>query len=130
MKKGDIFRHQFQVTQSVYDNFIKTFEDKNPLHTDESFAKAKGFRSVVMHGNILCGFISYFVGESLPLKNVMILSQEILFSKPVYLGDSLSFKAEVADVHESVNVADFNFQFENKESLRVAKGTLKIKLLK
>ena len=63
-------------------------------------------------------------------KNVMILSQEIMFSKPVYLNDSLTFKSEVRDVHDSVNVIEFNFQFEKEQNQRVAKGTLKIKLFK
>jgi len=130
MKKGDTFQRQFTITRSVYEGFIHLSGDKNPLHTDESFAKAKGFNSIVMHGNILCGFLSYFVGECLPEKNVIILSQEILFSKPVYMDDSLAFKAEVSDVHDSVNVVEFNFQFVKEQNLRVAKGTLKIKLLK
>lgn len=129
MKKGDRFQHQFQVTRAVHAGFMELTGDKNPLHTDESFARAKGFNSVVMHGNILCGFLSYFVGECLPVKNVMLLSEEIMFSKPVYPDDSLMFEAEVADVHESVNAIEFNFRFEKENSQRVAWGTLKIKVL-
>eukprot|EP01037_Dinobryon_pediforme_P008328 gene8328-8414_t len=55
------FKQNFQVTDTVYSGFILTFGDKNPLHTDETFAQEKGFKGRVMHGNILNGFISYFV---------------------------------------------------------------------
>jgi len=69
MQQGDIYTHAFTVTPGVYDGFIQTFGDRNPLHTDGAFAVSKGFKGPVMHGNILNGFLSFFVGECLPLKN-------------------------------------------------------------
>jgi acyl dehydratase len=38
------------------------------LHIDDDYARSKGFKQKVMHGNILCGFLSRFVGELLPVK--------------------------------------------------------------
>ena len=74
------FELNFTVTESIYLGFIENFQDKNPLHTNESFAVSKGFKSKVMHGNILNGFLSYFIGEALPSKDVIIHSQvETLF---------------------------------------------------
>jgi acyl dehydratase len=35
---------KFSVTIEVYNTFQLCSGDKNPLHTDEEFAKAKGFR--------------------------------------------------------------------------------------
>jgi 3-hydroxybutyryl-CoA dehydratase len=126
MKKGDKYIRQFQVTEEVYKGFLNVFKDKNPMHTDEQFAKSKGFKSVVMHGNILNGFISYFVGECLPEKNVMIYSQSIDFKKPLFLNDSLNFHAEVEDVFESVKTAEIKFSFQNSEGVKVAKGNIMI----
>ena len=39
--------HVYQVTPEVYDSFQHCSQDMNPLHTDEAFAKAKGFRVAV-----------------------------------------------------------------------------------
>lgn len=126
MKKGDTYTHQFNITEEVYNGFIHVFADKNPLHTNEQFAKEKGFNGRVMHGNILNGFLSYFVGECLPEKNVMIYSQSIDFKNPVYLNDKVSIHAIVEDIHESVKTAEIKFSFENNKGIKVAKGTILI----
>lgn len=126
MTRGDVFVNTFKVDAKAYEGFIDIFNDHNPLHTDEAFAIAKGFRGRVMHGNILNGFISYFIGECLPTKDVIIHSQDIKFSKPVYLNDELKFTAEVTEVFESVNTTQFKFHFQNSSGEKVAKGNIQI----
>ncbi|NCU05647.1 MAG: hypothetical protein GXC73_16880, partial [Chitinophagaceae bacterium] len=121
VQKGDIFKLTFAVTYEVYNGFVTTFNDRNPLHCNEVFAVERGFQGKVMHGNILNGFLSYFVGEGLPDKNVIIHSQSIQFKRPVYLEDVLSFEAVVHDVYESVRVVEFSFVFRNSLLLVVAK---------
>ena len=83
MLKGDSFSKEFIIDNEIYIGFINLFKDRNPLHTDIAFAKEKGFNATVMHGNILGGFLSYFIGECLPEKNVIIHSQEIKYYNPV-----------------------------------------------
>ena len=126
MKKGDKFETGFIVDDFVYNGFIDLFKDKNPLHTDAAFAKAKGFKAPVMHGNILNGFLSYFIGECLPEKNVIIYYQEIKYLHPVYKNERLILVAEVEDIFESVNQAEINFFFENNDKLKIAKGKINI----
>lgn len=111
---GDKFIEHFVVSAEIHQGFIALFGDRHPLHTDARYAVARGFRSEVMHGNILNGFLSYFVGECLPDREVMILSQEIKYQRPVYLGDRLTLEAGVVDVHHSVNVVEFSCKFRNE----------------
>lgn len=129
MNKGDVYVHEFTVSASVYEQFIDLFNDRNPLHTDECFAISKGFKSVVMHGNILNGFISYFVGELLPLKNVIIQTQEIKYSHPVYVNDILKFTAEISGIYESVRSIEFKFNFRNTNLEKVSKGKILIGII-
>ena len=125
----ETFSHNFIVTETVYKGFVNVFQDKNPLHTNEKFAEEKGFAGKVMHGNILNGFLSYFIGECLPVKNVIIHSQEISFKNALYLDNELTFKAEVVDIFESVNAVEFKFNFKNQENKIVAKGKFQIGLI-
>lgn len=111
---GDKFVEHFEVSTQIYDGFIALFGDRHPLHTDTQYASARGFQSKVMHGNILNGFLSYFIGECLPDSEVMILSQEIKYQRPVYLGDRLILESAVVDVHASVNVFEFLCKFKNE----------------
>ena len=129
-KAGDTYTEQFQVTAEVHDKFIQLFLDKNPLHTDEAFAISKGFKGRVMHGNILNGFLSYFIGECLPTKDVIIHSQEIQFKNAVFINDALSFTAVVEGFYESVNAVEFKFNFKNADAKIVAKGKIQIGLFK
>ena len=126
LKEGDKFGRQFVVTEKIYNGFMDLFEDRNPLHTDEAFAVQKGFPGRVMHGNILSGFLSYFIGECLPGKNVIIHSQEIMFKQPVYLDDELAFLATVSGIFESVKAVEFSFSFTNRMNKTVAKGKIQI----
>ncbi|KXH83020.1 MaoC/PaaZ C-terminal domain-containing protein [Chryseobacterium kwangjuense] len=127
LRENQEFRHRFKVDDRVYNGFISVFEDRNALHTDEEFAKGKGFPSKVMHGNILNGFLSYFIGELLPTEDVMILSQTINFKNPVYLNDVLNFEAILTDQSEAVRVNTFAFKFINESLKTVASGKIQIK---
>jgi 3-hydroxybutyryl-CoA dehydratase len=129
MKEGDVFQRHYEVSQSVYEGFRNTFQDHNPMHMDETFAQSKGYRERVMYGNILNGFLSHFVGECLPVKNVVIQTQSIQYARPVFLNDRLQLTAEISGVFESVNTVEFKFRFENAAGEKVAKGKLQIGIL-
>jgi acyl dehydratase len=113
----------------VYHGFIALFGDNNPLHTDEAFALGKKFKGRVMHGNILNGFLSHFVGECLPIKDVIIHSQQIQFRNPVYLNDELTLDVVVKDLFESVKAVELKFEFKNTSGLIVAQGKLQLGII-
>ncbi|MDN3675785.1 MaoC/PaaZ C-terminal domain-containing protein [Flavobacterium paronense] len=128
-KVDDTFVANFIVSEEIYNGFVVLFKDKNPLHTNRQFATENGFKSEVMHGNILNGFLSYFIGECLPIKNVIIHSQEIQFKNAVYLNDKLEFNAKVTGIYESVKAVEFKYDFKNADGKIVAKGKIQIGLL-
>jgi 3-hydroxybutyryl-CoA dehydratase len=129
LRKGDTYFKQFIFDDKIYQGFKDIFNDYNPLHTDADYAKRKGFKDKVMHGNILGGFLSFFIGECLPTKDVIIHSQEIKYVNPVYLNDILSLYVIIEDIFDSVKVIEFNFLFENQHQQKVAKGKINIGLL-
>lgn len=128
MKEGDKFELTYMLTEEVYKGYIQIFNDNNPLHTDHEFATSKGFAAEVMHGGILTGFLSNFVGEQLPIKNVIIQSYKIAFLKPIFLNTKLLFRAHVTGFYESVNCIIFKYEFNNESSI-VAKGELTIGII-
>lgn len=129
MKEGDVFLQEYCVTENIYKQFIEIFNDRNPLHTDKEFAISKSFKEQVMHGSILAGFLSHFVGECLLQKNVIVQSYKLNFVKPVYLNDTLILKTEIIGVFESVNSVEFKFKFNNDDNLVVAKGNIDISII-
>ena len=126
---GDSFEIEYDVTERIYNGFIDLFRDRNPLHTDEQFAKGKGFAGKVMHGAILNGFLSNFIGEQLPDKNVIVLSYKISFIKPVYMDDKLKLIATIDEVFPSVNCVNIKYSFQNPGKVTVSKGEISIKII-
>lgn len=123
------YRHVFVVSETVYKAFQQGTGDNNPLHCDEAFAKGKGFPRCVMYGNILNGFLSYFIGMMLPTQDVIIHSQDIAYKNPVFLNDELEFTAKVDDIHEAVKAVIFKYSFRNTAGKVVAKGHIQIGLI-
>jgi 3-hydroxybutyryl-CoA dehydratase len=126
---GDIFTETFVISDQVQKHFIAAFEDRHPLHTDDRYARSMGFDSPVAHGNILCGFLSYFVGVRLPEPDVMIMSQSVRFRKPCYFGETITLFVKVDDVHDSVGLIDLNCKFLNTAGQILADAKMALKRL-
>lgn len=127
--KGQVFTSNYFISEVLHEKFSDLFGDKNILHIDHDYSKAKGFKGRVVFGNILNGFISNFIGMKLPYKNVMIYSQKINFRKAVYINDTLELKMEVKEFYQSVSTCELKFEFINQLDKKVANGEIKIGLL-
>src|ERR1022692_247615 len=82
---GTRFRHRYVIGEDVYQRFLDLFGDASPLHVDDQVAISCGFSAKLMHGAILNGFISNFVGMNFPGKRTLELGVEIHFVKPTYV---------------------------------------------
>lgn len=89
-----------QVTQGMMEAFAELSGDTNPLHTDEGFARSRGFEGKVAYGMLSASFYSRLVGVYLPGKNCLFQSIEATFNRPVYPGDVLSVTGRVTEVDE------------------------------
>ena len=130
--KSEMIKFVYKVTPEVYYSFQRCSNDYNPLHTDKMYAEEKGFTGKVMYGNILNAFVSHFVGMLLPARDVMILSQDISFHKPVYLGDDIQLEARVETVSTAVNTIEYKLKFRRlgaEKPEMVAKRHVQIGLL-
>ena len=129
MKEGDFFEKEFCVNEKFLDTFIYLSKDKNPIHTNNEFANRYGFKKKIVHGNIQNVFLSYFVGEMLPVKNIVIISQKISFFKPLYQNEKFRLFSEIKNITQSVSVVEFKFKFINSEDEIISNGELIIKVL-
>lgn len=129
MYLGQVFELNFEVTEKTYECFLSLSNDHNPMHVDSEYANKYGFKNKIVHGNVLGAYVSYFVGEGLPDKNVVIQKQDILYHKPFFVGDSLKMKAILEDIYESVSTFVFKYKFFNQKKELIAKGTVQISLL-
>lgn len=114
------FKNSYSITNEIYNNFISTFGDKNTLHMSDENAQKVGFKSKVMHGAILQGFLSHFIGMGLPFQNVVLLNVDIRFATPSYLGDTIQIIAKVDQVSIRNRIVVFIVTFNNETQNTIA----------
>ena len=122
---GTRFRKRYVISEDVYRRFLDLFGDASPLHVDDQVALSCGFSARLMHGAILNGFISDFVGMNFPGRRTLELGVDIHFIKPAYLNDVLELEAVVKERLESRQVAVLQFAFR-RESAIVANGRITV----
>lgn len=129
INEGQTVRASYKITQEIYDGFLKVFKDVNPLHVDANHARQSGFSDKVMHGTILQGFLSHFIGMEFPGERSLLLSVDLRYQKPSYLGDEIEVEAKVSQKVESHQVLVLDFTFQNKtQNLVAAKGRVQVKV--
>jgi len=93
--------YDYSITPAVYQHFLDAFQDHSPLHVDEDYAKSRGFAGRVMHGSVLNGFLSHFIGTWFPGRFSLLLAVDLRFSQPSYLGDMVRLETVVSQKMDS-----------------------------
>jgi len=77
--------------------FAEVSGDRNPIHLDEEFAKKTFFQGRIAHGMLSAAFISTVLASKLPGPGSIYLKQEIIFKRPIRIGDAITVAVEVID---------------------------------
>jgi len=89
------------VTAAEIEAFAKVTGDENPIHLDEAYAAQTRFGGRVAHGMLTAGFISAVLGNDLPGRGAVYLSQTLRFRRPVRIGDEVVSRVEVTEINET-----------------------------
>ena len=80
--------------------FTEISGDRNPLHYDESIARASRFGEIVVQGGITSAILNAVVAEDLPGPGTVFLHVDWRFTAPVRPGDTITGTVEVLEVRE------------------------------
>ena len=72
--------------------------DFNPAHVDAVAAEKGMFGGRIAHGMLSAGFISAVLAMKLPGPGCIYLSQQLRFTRPVRIGDTVTARVEVAEL--------------------------------
>jgi 3-hydroxybutyryl-CoA dehydratase len=100
--EGQSFSYNLNISEKMVDSFAELTGDISPLHVDKDFAFKRGFKDRVVHGAMLCGFISRFVGVHLPGRNSLIHSINIKYLRPTYVNEVITITGEIDQISLSV----------------------------
>ena len=122
MKLGDCASVSKTVTETDVYLFAGITGDLNPAHTDEVSASQTRFGGRIAHGILGAGFISAVLGMKLPGPGTIYLGQELRFTKPVRIGDTITATCTVKELLPEKNIAKFETVCTNQRGDTVITG--------
>ena len=122
VKLGDCASVTKTVTETDVYLFAGITGDLNPAHTDEVSASQTRFGGRIAHGILGAGFISAVLGMKLPGPGTIYLGQELRFTKPVRIGDTITATCTVKELLPEKNIAKFETVCTNQRGDTVITG--------
>jgi len=98
MKIGDNASFTKTVTETDIYLYAGVSGDFNPAHVNQTEAEKGMFGKRIAHGMLSAGFISAVLGTLLPGPGTIYMGQELRFTKPVYIGDTITATVTVAEM--------------------------------
>jgi len=92
--------HNTQATKPAISRWVKSIGDRNPLWTDEEYARNSPLRGIVAPPCWLYSVDDTIVAPKLPKLHTIYAGTEWQFHKWVRLGDSITAKARLIDIQE------------------------------
>lgn len=115
----------FCVTAQQMREFAELSGDFNPLHTDDAFARSKGFEGVVVYGALLLSKVSQLIGMQLPGRDGVWASVSLEFRKPLYVEQAAQVEAVVESVSASTGMVGLKLTLRAAGKV-LAKGTAEV----
>ncbi|MFX0085587.1 MAG: MaoC family dehydratase [Candidatus Hodarchaeota archaeon] len=100
IKVGQTAEYERTITDDDIEKFAEVSGDYNPVHMDEEYAKQTIFKGRIAHGMLSASFISTVLASKLPGPGSIYLKQDLVFRKPVRIGDKILVKVEVVSKND------------------------------
>ena len=110
------------VTEADVVNYAGVTGDFNPAHINEEYAKNTMFKGRIAHGMLGAGFISAVLGTKLPGPGAIYVKQELEFTAPVKIDDTITAEVEVMEKNEEKNRVTMKTTCFNQKDKVVIKG--------
>ena len=106
--------------------FAAVSGDTNPAHLDPEYANASLFHGVIGHGMWGGALISTVLGTVFPGPGTIYLEQNLHFSRPVRIGDTLNVTVTCVDKQDDKKTVDLDCVLVNQKGERVLYGRARV----
>jgi len=114
------------VTLEDIQAFAAVSGDINPAHLNPEYADDTMFHGVIAHGMLGAALISALFGTQFPGPGTIYLGQELVFTKPVRIGDTLTVLATVKEKDDAKKRVAMDCLVTNQKGDVVLKGVARL----
>ena len=114
------------LTLSDIQAFAAVSGDTNPAHLDPEYANDTLFHGVIAHGMWGGALISALLGTEFPGPGTIYLQQDLHFSRPVRIGDTLTVTATITAKDDVKKRVDLDCEVLNQHAERVLYGSARV----
>jgi 3-hydroxybutyryl-CoA dehydratase len=119
---GDATTFSKTITDADILLFAAVSGDNYPLHLDAEYAKTTRFGERAAHGMLTASLLSTVVGLLLQRPGGIYVEQTIHFKRPVFIGDTLTARAEVTQLIPERRRMRITTRVENQRGEAVLTG--------
>jgi 3-hydroxybutyryl-CoA dehydratase len=129
IKTGDDASLSVTITEAHIVLYAGITGDVNPVHVDAEHAKESMFGERIAHGMLVGGLISAVLGTKLPGPNSIYLGQDLRFTAPVKIGDTVTVVVTVTEKRDDKRIIKLSTTVSNQRGEVVIDGSAVIKKL-
>lgn len=109
-------------TEQDVQAFADLSGDHNPVHTDDAYAANTPFGQRIVHGIFTASLLSSILANDLPGAGTVYLGQNLKFTKPVFIGDTITATVTLTNYRAERRIATFETVCTNQHGDVVIKG--------
>ncbi|MDD1781278.1 MaoC family dehydratase [Enterovibrio sp. ZSDZ35] len=110
------------ISESDIQMFCGISGDINPVHVSKLAGENSIFGDRVAHGIMVSGLTSAVLGMQLPGPGTIYLGQELKFTAPVFIGDTIRAEVEVVEIIKEKNIVKLATRSINQNNKIVIQG--------
>ncbi len=119
------------LTKTFTPEDVETFAgislDCNPVHMDDAYAKNTVFGKRIVHGMLTGSLISAVIANRLPGPGTIYLGQDLKFTAPVFLGDTITAEVTVTALKPEKKIVILDTTCVNQHGQAVITGSAVVK---
>ncbi len=127
LEVGDAAESRKTVSETDVYLFAGISGDFNPMHVDQQYAKGTPFGARVAHGPLTLSLCAGLLGTELPGLGTIAISNYVEYTAPVFMGDTITVRVEVADLDPERRRATMAITWTNQDGTEVATGEMVVK---
>ena len=117
---------QASFTKTVTETDVYLFAgitgDLNPAHVNQVASEKTMFKGRIAHGMLSAGFISTVLGMYMPGPGTIYMGQELKFTAPVLIGDTITATGTVVELNVEKNRCKIETVCTNQDGKVVTTG--------